>query len=294
MMSFLKTRYLIRKRALGDVLLIEPLIRQLAIKHKKVVVFTKFNILFKDYPFNNVEFVDDLSIFHKVNYRVHDFFKWKFLYINLNESYEIDPQKHILHAYQDKAGLPNTIETPKLYFGGSQIEGINKDSKYVIIHLETMSMRNYRNVYGVDWGQVVSFLNNLGFKVLQIGIKPELIEGAVYQKTTIEEMIYLINNCNLFIGIDSGPSHIAAAQGKKSILFFGAINPWFRHFKNLFNGIIMQSYCEFQNCYHTVIQKNGPSCRLVGDEGIPKCSVHYTADLLNNISKILISDKTNL
>ncbi len=38
--------YLVRKRALGDVLWIEPVIRALAAKHKKVVVVTLFNDLF--------------------------------------------------------------------------------------------------------------------------------------------------------------------------------------------------------------------------------------------------------
>lgn len=291
MIALFQTTYIIRKRALGDVFWIEPLIRQLSKKHKKVIVFTKFKILFKDYPLNNVEFVDNLSLFHKINYRIHDFLKLRFLYINLDNSYELDPDKHILHAYQDKAGLPHTIETPKLYNSGSAFNGINKQGKYVILHLETMDQKNYRNVYGIDWPEVIIYLKEKGYNVIQIGVKPKLIEGAYFEKTSISEMIYLITNCDLFIGIDSGPSHIAAAQNIKSILFFGSINPWYRHFKSLFNGIIMQSYCEFQNCYHTDINYKEHSCLLVGDEGIPKCSVHKTTDLLNNISKLLKSDK---
>jgi ADP-heptose:LPS heptosyltransferase len=107
-------------------------------------------------------------------------------------------------------------------------------------------------------------------------------------------MIRLINGSDFFIGIDSGPSHIATAFGKKSILFFGAVNPWFRHFRSLFNGIIMQSYCEFANCYHTSNNGKETVCRLVGNEGMPKCSIHQTQDILNNIIKLTSSDKKNL
>ncbi|MEI8348638.1 MAG: glycosyltransferase family 9 protein [Candidatus Omnitrophota bacterium] len=43
-------------------------------------------------------------------------------------------------------------------------------------------------------------------------------------KTTVGQFIALINESNLFIGNNSGPSHIAAALDKPSVVFFGRLN----------------------------------------------------------------------
>jgi len=99
-------------------------------------------------------------------------------------------------------------------------------------------------------------------------------------------LIALINKCDLFIGIDSGPSHIATSLGKPALIFFGAVNPLLRHFPGKFQGSFLQQPCEFSGCYHEVISKSGQTCRLVGDSGIPKCSLHTNAYLLNAINNL--------
>lgn len=43
--------------------------------------------------------------------------------------------------------------------------------------------------------------------------------------TNVREMAAIIEQCDLFIGPDSGPMHIAGALGKNSIVFFGSIPP---------------------------------------------------------------------
>ena len=44
-------------------------------------------------------------------------------------------------------------------------------------------------------------------------------------KINVREMFYLISLCRLFIGNDSGPMHVAAAQGVKTIGLFGCNLP---------------------------------------------------------------------
>lgn len=94
--------YLIRKRQLGDVVWIEPIIRKLSNKYKKVVVFTKYNEIFNHNIYDNVVFKSELSIFEKLLIQFDIFFHSSFFSINLDNSYEIDPKQHILHAYQKK------------------------------------------------------------------------------------------------------------------------------------------------------------------------------------------------
>jgi ADP-heptose:LPS heptosyltransferase len=97
----------------------------------------------------------------------------------------------------------------------------------------------------------------------------------------------LINHCRLFIGLDSGPSHIAASLGKPSLIFFSSVNPAFRHFAENFHGVFLQQPCEFAGCYHEVTGGKGQPCRFVGDAGIPPCTVHTAESVINAIATFL-------
>ncbi|WP_207494254.1 glycosyltransferase family 9 protein [Aridibaculum aurantiacum] len=287
MFSF-KIKYLIRKRQIGDVLWIEPVIRQLATRYKKVYVYTKYNELFENYPLPNVVFKTKLNLLEKVLSRVESFFGTRRWFINLDMAYENSPEKHFLNAYQQKAGLPCTEEYPQLFLGNEDNKGNLKMPKdYVVIHLESLSDKNYRKVFGVNWEEVVLYLKNRGFKIYQIGKSPEKIEGTEVLKTSIREMIGIISNASMFIGIDSGPSHIAASLKVPSLVFFGAVNPITRHFPSLFKGRFLQQSCEFAGCYHSTINTEGPECRLVGPGGIPKCSLHSSTFVVQQIELLI-------
>ncbi|MBN1688162.1 MAG: lipopolysaccharide heptosyltransferase II [Candidatus Omnitrophica bacterium] len=45
-------------------------------------------------------------------------------------------------------------------------------------------------------------------------------------KTRLEDLPILFDHCDLFIGNDSGPSHLAAAQGIPCVCLFSGTNPW--------------------------------------------------------------------
>jgi heptosyltransferase-2 len=44
-------------------------------------------------------------------------------------------------------------------------------------------------------------------------------------KTTLRQMIALLTRCNLFISSDSGPVHMATAQGTPTVAIFGPESP---------------------------------------------------------------------
>lgn len=280
-------KYLIRKRQIGDVLWIEPVIRQLSVKYSKVIVHTKYNELFNNYPCANVIFKNKLSFIEKVLARIEFILNTSFLFINLDMAYERSPNEHFLHAYQRKAALQLTLEYPRLYLNvEEQSKKIIPFNRYVILHLDSFSDRNYRRVYGVDWEVIISHLNNRGFEVVKVE-KSQITYGETKTNTTIRDLIMVINKSSFFVGIDSAPSHIAASLGIPSIVFFGSVNPMFRHFAKLFKGFFLQQHCEFAGCYHSAIGKTGAICRLVGNEGIPKCSLHTTEYVIQNIEALI-------
>jgi heptosyltransferase-3 len=269
--------YLIRKRALGDVLWIEPVIRQLAARHKKVIVYTLYSELFRHYPLANVVFKKKLTIAEKIWSRLESFFGTSLFSISLEKAYEKRPKMHFLNAYQQQASLPVTREYPRLYLSEEELKKtFVAAEKYVTLHVESFSTQNYRKIYGVNWDEIVQYITEKGFTVIQIGKEPIPIRGTQHISTSVRDMMVLIKKSSFFIGIDSGPSHIAASLGTPSLIFFGAVNPNYRHFRELFKGHILQQACEFAGCYHEA-GKGEPDCRLVGNSGIPKCSLHTTA-----------------
>jgi ADP-heptose:LPS heptosyltransferase len=146
---------------------------------------------------------------------------------------------------------------------------------------------NYRKVYGVNWNQVIDYLHSKGFPVVITGNNPEPLNGAIQYKGSTRQLIQLIFHSTFFVGVDSGPSHIAASLKKPSLIFFGSVNPEYRHFPELFKGYFLQQPCEFAGCYHEVISGRGQSCRLVGDSGIPKCCLQTTENVKKYIDLLL-------
>lgn len=213
------------------------------------------------------------------------------LFISLENTYEKDSKKHILNAYQKKSKLEISEKYPKIYFSEEErMKNIVHFDNYVVIHLESFSSRNYRKVYGIEWDKIISYLTEKGFKIILIGKNKYEFENTIYIKTNLREAMLLINKAKFFIGIDSFPSHVAASLGIPALIFFGAIDPAYRHFKSIFKGEFLQQKCEFNGCYHTD-KKNEVTCRIVGNDGIPKCSLHDNNYILKNIEKLIIENK---
>ncbi|MBI2650111.1 glycosyltransferase family 9 protein [Candidatus Woesearchaeota archaeon] len=68
-------------------------------------------------------------------------------------------------------------------------------------------------------------------------------------KITLNQLFYLTSKCNLFIGNDAGPMHIAAAQGIKTIGLFGPNLPArFGPYGKGNIGVYKGYNCEFSPC----------------------------------------------
>src|SRR5215469_1541219 len=287
------TKYLYRSAGMGDVLWTEPLVNELAKKNKKIVLFTEFPALFDNYPLKNVSVRKIPSNLQRTVLQVFNFFSGNKIYHKLDGIYESMPKMHMLHAYQKYFSLPQKNKYPSLYLTEEEkkpIKGL--PANYVVIHLDANMTLNYRKVYGVDWNEIVSYLRSKGLSVVVTGDHAEHWKDAIVYNGSLRQLIQLIYNCRFFIGMDSGPSHIAASLQKPSLVFFGSVNPAYRQFPELFKGFFLQQPCEFAGCYHEVISGEGQPCKLVGDAGIPKCSLH-TNDYVKKHIDLLI-EKYNL
>lgn len=280
-----KFKYLIRKRALGDVLWIEPVVRAIAAQNKGLIVYTKYPELFENFPLPSVIFRRELPLLAKLLIAFEKKAGKQWLTINLDDAYEKRPDIHFLHAYQVEARLPLTEEYPRLYLSDLEKKRWQK-TKFVVLHLESFSDKKFRQVFGVDWNEIVHWWNSKGYEVLQVGKSPQQVTGTKLVSTSIREMIALIASASYFIGIDSGPSHIAASLHIPSLIFFGAVNPENRHFPKLFKGILFKKPCEYDNRQDLVINQPCLACTRTKDPGIAACSLYSTDAVLSSLIEL--------
>lgn len=280
-------KYIIRKRALGDVLWIEPIVREMAKKYKRIVVHTKFNALFENFPYKNVQFKHQLSFWEKCIVVIEKKLRISVLTLNLDNAYEERPYLHFLNAYQKRASLPLTQEYPKLYFSSIEEETVLVKGKYAVLHLESFAPKPFRQISGVNWNEIIRYLCKQDIKVVQIGTKIIPFENTINFQTSIRDLICLINHCELFIGLDSGPSHIASSLGKPSMIFFGAVNPDTRHFRSLFKGLLIKQPCEYDNYYEKVIGPENLPCTKSNDSTIAACCNYSTDYVLLQLNELM-------
>jgi ADP-heptose:LPS heptosyltransferase len=109
-------------------------------------------------------------------------------------------------------------------------------------------------------------------------------------------LAYVIAGADLFIGIDSGPAHIASGFDVPSILFFGNVNPKVAY-PDLSNKHIITNHekeipiCDKPYCWHTVVNGiSGVPCYI--DQENPPCTSFKTKELINAITDMSWSNRT--
>jgi ADP-heptose:LPS heptosyltransferase len=212
-------------------------------------------------------------------------------------AYEAFPTQNRLKSYYQFCGIKDgEMRNPKLTIGFPIHQGTKLFQKSCIIHLEGIRQSG-RGVFGVDWENVVANLQARGYSVFQVGKRNvPLIKNAIYLNTQNENFLcYAVGSADLFIGIDSGVSHIASAFNVPSILFFGNTNPEVVHVE-LSSKVILTNHsvdnpiCTKPFCWHTQIGVESEPCYI--DAELPPCAKYTTNQVLNAIDKI--NEKINL
>jgi hypothetical protein len=272
-----ETIMITREGAMGDIIALEPVLHYFYKKGYRVVLNTlpQFYALFANHYF-------------KVHHPSELDGRLKYREISLDMSYESKPKQLHLKSYFESCGVHESemeIRNPKLNFVATPELRIFKQ-KYVVIHIDRRPQPG-RNVENIKWFEITDLLKKKGYLIVQVG-KNESIELDAIQMNTIQEQMlaYVISGCDLFIGVDSGPSHISVATGRKSIVFFGNVNPEYIH-PDLDNGpyFFYKEVCDKPGCWHEVIGTTGMDCYI--DKENPPCAKHSTDGLLSAINYML-------
>lgn len=263
-----------RTGALGDVIQTEPILEYFHKQGNPVVLQTtpSFYNVFAMHHFPVISYEKfDKSVRHRV--------------INLDMAYEIKPRQLHLISYFEAAGITDyKLRAPKLTYKISKETRLFKQ-KYVVVHIDNRET-SHRNQFGLEWDIIRKYLESKGYLVIQIGKNEHEVAGIEFNCVTEPMLMWAIAGADLFIGIDSGPSHIAVALGIKSIILFGSVSPWYIH-PDLDKITAVFSDCPIkkQFCWHSEVTTTGVSCEV--DKEVPPCCVYDTQKLITKISHVI-------
>jgi ADP-heptose:LPS heptosyltransferase len=275
-----ETVMITREGACGDVISLEPVLHYYHKKGYRVVLNTlpQFFSLFQ-------------SNYFKLHHPSELDGRLKYREINLDLSYEAKPKQLHLKSYFEACGIPESemeIRAPKLNYEATEDIKFFKQ-KYVVVHIDRRETRN-RDAE-TAWWKITDYLKSKGYLCVQVGKNEHVELDAIQLNTVAEPMLaYVISGCDLFIGIDSAPSHIAVATGRKSIIFFGSVDPEYIH-PDLTNVRVITNHnketplCSSPYCWHSVSSTRGPDC--IEDIEQPPCISYKSESVINAINELL-------
>ena len=154
-----------------------------------------------------------------------------------------DCPMHLCQHFAQSCGLPVPktfkIECPILLPGEQQLalDLLTKEGPYVTLQTETGWSVN-KEWFDDRWAIVVKYLIDKGIKVVQIGMKNQLIPGAIdmIKKTpTVRHVLGVLKHAQAHIGLDSVTNHAANGYDLPSVILFGSTSSHSSGYSNAIN-----------------------------------------------------------
>lgn len=277
---------------MGDVLLMEPMIRNLKYTHPHalIIVYTRYTELFLHNPYIDIlikeerygSFNETLTIQNCTD-----------VLINLDFAYEKQPEFSIMQAYKKEAGVHSCIVEckPILYFQPLYHKKLQPITKELInINPEKIGAINIGRKYEHDRTIPLQIIEKALIALQKEGVEivfllgtndnynaqslptqqnyPQIID--LVGKTSLHESALILSFCDIFIAPDTGLVHLAAAVSCPTIAFFGLALPEKRidYSSNIF-GLIREDL-ECIGCLHKTKNNIDPHCKYEY-ENYPHC-----------------------
>jgi ADP-heptose:LPS heptosyltransferase/Flp pilus assembly protein TadD len=211
----------VRRMAMGDVVLAEPVVRALRkAGYEKVFIQSLYPEVFENHP----------DVHPGAPSGAYDT-------IGLDGAYEADRSMpaHDMYLAAHRLTLPDDQKVPVLWLSdaerqwGREILGAGR---WAALDIGYPTGRAWWPV--AAWRPVVDFLHQQGLRVVQIGnyIGDDLAPGPVdlnlLRRTNRRQLMAVIGACDFFVGIDSGPVNIAQALGVPGVGVYDWAKPWCR------------------------------------------------------------------
>ena len=138
---------------------------------------------------------------------------------------------NILDTFSQSAGLEVPDLTPRVYIpaaSAARVDRLNLRSPYVVIHC--MSNAWEKDWPVTKWRDLHAALSSAGYEISVVEVGTASIFGddppsglaSLCGVLSILESAEVIRRASLFIGIDSGPAHLANAVGTYGVILLGS------------------------------------------------------------------------
>jgi heptosyltransferase-3 len=136
----------------------------------------------------------------------------------------------LLYMFSQAAGLPAMTADPKMYIPESirqRVAALRLQESPIVIHCQSSHIM--RDWPAENWNRLVKWLlDTYPYPVIEIGLQPVVTEEHpnfrnLCGQLSLLETAEVIRNAHLFIGIDSGPAHMANANGANGIILLGQL-----------------------------------------------------------------------
>ena len=140
---------------------------------------------------------------------------------------------NLLHVFCRAATLPTLDEAPRLYMPDAvrqHVDGLELPPAYVAIHCA--SNQQERDWSPVKWRELTEqIVSTTGLPVVEVGLHPVVgssLPGYIdlCGRLSLLETADVIRRAQVFIGIDSGPAHLANAVRTYGIILLGEYGPF--------------------------------------------------------------------
>ena len=229
-----QTRILVdRRAALGDLVMITPVIRELRRRHPGawLQVVTEEPGILKNNP--NVDLVVEPKDMKAAD-------PWD-LYINLNDAYETQVTSHYVDSYLERAfgqDYQNIDHSVEMFPTDEEKSAVDEavaefGNDYIVVHMRRWAWEN-KNIDLETWSMFFTRFHDEhpNTKIVVVGAKhdytlppdPEKYINLVGQ-LSVGEIQYLISRSRAFVGVDSGPFHIASTTDTPIVALISHLLP---------------------------------------------------------------------
>lgn len=222
-----------RSGAMGDVVMLEPVIRALKHRHSDCLVGIQTSDVFRGLYTHH----PDVEWARSTADRIEPPPGVETIRFDLDLSYESRPLSHPVQVYLDVCGVGDSpvSRIPRLVSSARSrrwAEGwIDGNYSWLAMHSGPTAWKG-RNAPLPVLNSVVQSFQSKGWNVVQVGggsdFRLDECDYDLRGQTNVDELIAVLERCDLFVGLDSGPMHVAQAALIPCLGIFGAVNPRLR------------------------------------------------------------------
>ena len=283
-----------RRAALGDVIMSTGIVRELKKKYNcEIDVATEFPNVYANNPHVRAIYHTEVAPDIK-NYDI---------YINLDDAYEHNPLNHYVDSYFYRAFGTSDVDNKsvELFHNDFDIDTVNafcQDNeldRFIVVHIRQWHWA-LKNMAWETWFAVFErlFTKHTDFKIVCVGSNTDgFVEHPLFvdarDRLNIQQQKLLMDHAICFVGIDSGPFHVAAASRTHIIALQTHLRPErilpYRREMFGYNTTAIMSNVECAGCNDNQAR---PVRQVVCKHGDYRCKDSFDAErIANNILEIL-------